>query len=222
MRALVFNRLLAITLLASLGICPRSALAATARARAHRSAHRRVPAPRDPVLRRHLRGKTVLVLGDSMIPAGLEIWIRQVIRIHGGRYRRWAWASSTTKRWATSGVLARALRKYRPDLVLIVLGSNELFLDHPARRARYVRAILKAIAPRPYRWLGPPAWSQDTGILEVLRRTIPAGRFYPFNGRAIARDRDGHHPTAWGARTWTYDFVRWWIHRLKRERRGGP
>lgn len=179
--------------------------------------HARVPVPTDPVLRRHLQGKTVLLLGDSMIVTGLEIWMRAVVRAHGGRMRRWAWASSTTESWATGRILDLALRRHRPDVVLVVLGSNELYLDHPAERAPHVRTIVARLAPRPYRWLGPPVWKRQTGILEVLRTNVPKGRFYPFNGHAIARDKDGKHPSPWGSRTWAYDFARWWIARLKAE-----
>lgn len=176
-----------------------------------------VPVPQDPALRRHLQGKTVLVLGDSMIVTGLVIWLGAVVRTNGGTLKRWAWASSTTETWATGRVLDLALRRHKPDIVLVVLGSNELYLDRPVERARHVRAIVARLGSRPYRWLGPPVWGRQTGILEVIRQNVPAGRFYPFNGRPIARNRDGKHPSPWGARTWTYDFARWWIARLKAE-----
>jgi len=182
----------------------------------------RVNPPGDPVLKEHLQGKTVLALGDSMIVTGLEIWLRQVVRKHGGKLERWSWASSTTRKWATTGALRRALRKHRPDVVLVVLGSNELYLDHPERRARYVKAMLRRIEPRPYRWLGPPVWNTQTGIVDMLDKTVPKGRFYRFNGRKIRRHKDGRHPSVYGSRTWTHDFVRWWIKRLKAEKAGAP
>ena len=174
-----------------------------------------VPVPTDPVLARTLKGKTVLVLGDSMIVTGFEIWIRAAIHKHGGIFRRWSWASSTTRKWANSGVLERALRKYHPDIVLILLGSNELYLDHPEERARHVKTIVRKLGKRPFWWLSPPVWGKQTGIVDVIRRNVPRGRFYPFNHHKIARMKDGHHPSPWGARTWAYDFVRWWIQRLK-------
>ena len=179
-----------------------------------------VPVPTDPALTRALKGKTVLVLGDSMIVTGLEIWLRHVVRKHGGTLKRWAWASSTTEKWAAPGMLERALRKHRPDRVLIVLGSNELYLQAPRAREKHIRTILRKLGKRPYRWLGPPVWKRQTGIVDVMKRTIPKHRFYPFNGRPIARNKDGKHPSPWGARTWTYDFVRWWIARLKAEGAG--
>jgi hypothetical protein len=182
----------------------------------------RVKPPGDPVLKAHLQGKTVLALGDSMIVTGLEIWLRQVVRKHGGKLKRWSWASSTTRKWATTGALRRALRKHRPDVVIIVLGSNELYLDHPEKRARYVKAMLRRIEPRPYRWLGPPVWNTQTGIVDMLEKTVPEGRFYRFNGRKIGRHKDGRHPSVYGSRTWTHDFVRWWIKRLKAEKAGAP
>lgn len=175
------------------------------------------PMPTDPVLRRHLEGKTVLVLGDSMIVTGLEIWMRQVVRAHGGRMERWARASSTTEEWGSGRLLGRALARHKPDVVLIVLGSNELYLKSPQDRAKHVRSIVAGLGSRPYRWLGPPVWGSQSGIVEVIRTNLPPGRFYPFNGRAIGRHADGRHPSPWGARTWTYDFASWWIARLKME-----
>lgn len=177
----------------------------------------KVPVPTDPVLRRHLAGKKVLLLGDSMIVTGLEIWMRALITANGGRMERWAWASSSTESWATGPVLDRALRRHKPDLVLVVLGSNELYLEKPAERSKHVRTILARLAPRPCRWLGPPVWGRQTGIVEVLEASVPKGRFYPFNGRGMERHRDGKHPSPWGSRAWAYDFAVWWIARLKAE-----
>jgi lysophospholipase L1-like esterase len=172
-----------------------------------------------PEMTRHFQGKTVLFVGDSMIVTGLDIWARHWVQRNGGTYRRYYHSSSTTRSWATTRALEYALGRYKPHIVFIVLGSNELYISKPQQRARYVRTILKKLGKRPYRWIGPPSWAPDTGIIKVLARTVPAGRFYPFNGRRIGRSRDGKHPSIMGSKTWARDIFNWYAKRLKKEGR---
>jgi lysophospholipase L1-like esterase len=163
----------------------------------------------------YLNGKTVLVVGDSMIVTGLEIWLKDYLRKHGARYQRLAWASSTTIAWAKGKRLDWALRKHRPDLVLVVLGSNELFLDKPQAMAPHVRTIVQKINPRPFRWIGPPIWRKDSGIVKVIEENVPPGMFYRFNGRKIHRDPDGRHPSVKGAKSWLEDIIVWFEARVR-------
>ncbi len=174
---------------------------------------------KDPVVSRHLRGKTVLFVGDSMIVSGLDIWARYWVRKNGGTYFRRYMSSSTIKTWATTSILDRALKRYHPHLVFLVLGSNDLYLTNPGRQARHVRTILGKLGQIPFFWIGPPRWAPDTGIIKVFARTIPAGRFYPFNDHRIGRARDGKHPSLAGSKTWARDIFAWFARRLRKEGR---
>lgn len=170
-----------------------------------------------PQMTRHFKGKTVLFVGDSMIVTGLDIWVKYWVQKNGGTYRRHHLSSSTTRTWARSRALPYALAKYKPDYIFVVLGSNELYVPKPQRHAKYVRTILKKLGKRPYRWIGPPAWARDTGIIKVLASVVPAGRFYPFNGRRIGRAPDGKHPSIRGSKSWARDIFAWYAKQLKKE-----
>ncbi len=172
-----------------------------------------------PSVTRQFKGKTVLFVGDSMIITGLDIWVRYWVQKNGGTYRRLHHSSSTTRTWANSGALEFALKKYKPHIVFIVLGSNELYVRKPQRQGRWVRKILKKLGKLPYRWIGPPRWARDTGIIKVLAHIVPAGHFYPFNDRRIGRTSDGKHPNIRGSRTWARDIFAWYNRRLKKETR---
>ncbi len=173
----------------------------------------------NPTLTRYFKGKTVLFVGDSMIVTGLEIWARHWVKKNGGTYRRYHLSNSTTATWARSRALQYALKKYKPHMVFVVLGSNELYIDKPKSRARYIRKILKKLGKYPYRWIGPPRWARDTEFIRVLARTIPKGRFYPFNGRRIGRAKDGRHPSVMGSKVWVKDIFTWYVSRLLKEGR---
>jgi hypothetical protein len=167
--------------------------------------------------KQHLGGKTVLVVGDSMIVTGLEVWMKPFIKRHGGRYERLAWASSTTIAWAKTKRLEWALGRFKPDLVWVVLGANELFLDKPDAMAVHVRKIVEKIGVRPFRWFGPPIWRKDSGIVRVISENVPTGTFYPFNGKKIGRDPDGRHPNVRGAKVWFEDMMLWYEERVRAE-----
>jgi len=172
-----------------------------------------------PRVTREFKGKTVLFVGDSMIVTGLEIWARYWVQKNGGTYRRLHHSSSTTRTWANTRALESALQKYKPHIVFVVLGSNELYVKKPQRQGRWVRKILKKLGKLPFRWIGPPRWARDTGIIKVLASIVPAGHFYPFNDRRIARTSDGKHPSIRGSKVWARDIFAWYNKQLKKEGR---
>lgn len=126
-------------------------------------------------------------------------YLRPFVEKQGGKYEMISTSSSTTLSWAEGDALAQAIAKLDPELVLISLGSNELFfVDDLEQRGAAVRAITNQLKGRACLWIGPPAWAKVEGFLDVLKKNLGACRYFDSAKLKMDRQEDGRHPT-WGA-----------------------
>lgn len=102
------------------------------------------------------------------------------------------------------------IRKYDPDVVLIVLGSNEALVPYPRHLRKPIRRVVDAIGDRTCYWIGPPMWREDTGIVEVLNDDVAPCTFFDSSDLSLERRPDRIHPTRAGSRTWAL-AVRDWL-----------
>ena len=160
-----------------------------------------------------LSGKTVLLVGDSMAE-GLGPHLQRKVEAAGGRFIHGQERSSTIVWWHGSGRLRELLGKYRPDVVFIALGSNELFVKQPELRAPLIREMVAALGERPAFWIGPPSWKPDGGLLRVIDENFQPRHFYDSAGLKVSRAPDGKHPTAQGFQSWTELVWSWYTRAL--------
>jgi hypothetical protein len=156
-----------------------------------------------------LAGKTVLLTGDSM-SEGIGWTMKPKVEAAGGRLVVQPWYSSTTVGWQAEGRMRQYIDEYKPDIVFVALGSNEIFTGDMPTRAQAVRDITAAIGNRPAYWIGPPSWKPDHGIVRTIEENFPAGRFYNSNDLRVPRRKDGAHPTNEGYATWTDLIWNWY------------
>ncbi|HEX8137648.1 MAG TPA: SGNH/GDSL hydrolase family protein [Pyrinomonadaceae bacterium] len=162
-----------------------------------------------PTLPVSLAGKSVLLVGDSMAE-GLRPSLQQRVEAAGGRFFGEAWQSSTIIGWQGSGRLREMIERYRPDIVFISLGSNELEARRPEDRAPLVKQMVAELGQRPAYWIGPPSWREDRGLLRVIAENFQPGHFYNASNLQVPRQRDGKHPTSEGFAEWTQLIWAWY------------
>lgn len=145
-------------------------------------------------------GTRVLLFGDSMVKAGLGFRLAQLVKERGGIYLEDYWTSSSTKLWSEGDRLDRLLAEKKPDVVFVVLGSNEVFLmDKHA--ATNVQKIVAKFAGKPCVWIGPPVWSVQKGIVEIERDNSPPCEFFDSSNLKLERQWDKIHPNTKGGAT---------------------
>jgi len=150
---------------------------------------------------------SVLHVGDSMVPL-VANYLRPQVEKQGGRYAIVSTSSSTTLSWAEGDQLTELLQKHEPELVLISLGSNELFFeDDLEQRGKAVRSIVERVGARACLWIGPPAWTKVRKFLDVLEENLGSCRYFDSAVLKMARQEDGRHPTwgashAWAGKVW--------------------
>jgi|GEM_PF-558528 len=143
------------------------------------------------------RAERVLHLGDSMVP--LVANYLQAALATKGRYEAISTASSTTLSWAEDPRLPSGIKQLDPDLVLISLGSNEIFVrEDLAAHIAAAKRIVAGIGARPCLWIGPPAWAKGYGFVEALSAAVAPCGYFASEKLSFERQADGRHPT-WAA-----------------------
>jgi lysophospholipase L1-like esterase len=120
--------------------------------------------------------------------------------------------SSYIPTWAWGKDLAKHLANYRPDLVLITLGANELQIPEPEQRVKAIRRIIDTIGERPCVWIGPPLWEgARPALLEVVRAQCAPCLYLDSTAELpeLDRARDGIHPSGPAREQWAALVVRW-------------
>jgi hypothetical protein len=120
--------------------------------------------------------------------------------------------------WASGKELPRYIDKYRPSLVIVTLGANEVELVNPEQRAGAVRRLVGKLGGRPCVWVIPPLWKPDTGIFKVIRENAAPCRI--LESDTIVHDlelrKDKIHPSDEAREVWADAVLAW----LAREREG--
>lgn len=148
------------------------------------------------------KGTRVLMFGDSMVTSGLGVTLEERVVAQGGKFFHISKPSSTSLTWAEGRALQDLVLRTRPDVVIVVLASNELFVPNPHARAPDVRTIVQRIGARPCLWIGPAPWRPEKGIIGVVRETSKPCRFFDSSSLTLERGPDGIHPTLHGGKTW--------------------
>ena len=147
------------------------------------------------------KGTRVFLFGDSMVMAGLGQRLQKLVEDRGGLYFENHWSSSTTKAWSVSERLPNLLFKYKPDVVFITLGSNEVYyVDTNA--VKNVQTIVSKLGGKPCVWIGPPVWKSQKGIVEIERDNSSPCAFFDSQTVTLDRQKDGIHPSVKGGRVW--------------------
>ena len=155
-------------------------------------------------------GTTVLHIGDSFAGA-LGIDLNRELKKLGIRGILRYETSSYIPTWAWSKKLDLYLLRYKPDLVLITLGANELEVPDPQQRAGAIKRLVERLGGVPCVWVGPPLWEgARDALLGVIRENV-APCVYMDSSAApeLKRMRDKIHPSMQARQTWARWVVDW-------------
>ena len=155
-----------------------------------------------------LSGKVVLHVGDSMVGGNLGLTKALDARFtgEGARFVRDYKVSESIVSYDKSPKLKDLIAKHQPDIVIITLGTNDVFVPYPAAMVQNVKSIVSRVGARECYWIGPPTWKPDTGIVQVLRDNVAPCKFYDSSNLKLQRAGDGIHPTDRGGADWAQSF----------------
>lgn len=152
----------------------------------------------------------VLNIGDSFLQAYFAQSMKPKFDGLQARYEVKSEQATYTVTWA--GKMEYLLQTWKPDLVIINLGANELANIGPEKHAPAVKKIAASVGDIPCVWVSPPSWRKDTGILDVIRTNTAPCRFFDSDvlvPQPIPRQGDKVHPNKEGGQMWADAFWKW-------------
>jgi hypothetical protein len=155
-------------------------------------------------------GTLVLQVGDSFAAAlGIELGKR--LKAAGVRTSLEYKTASYVPTWAFGPDLPKLIDQYKPDLVLVTLGANELEIPDPPQRAGAVKRLVQKLGDRPCVWILPPLWKPDTGLMQVIKDNATPCRVLDSSAlvKDLPRGPDHIHPNAEGRVTWAEAVFQW-------------
>lgn len=163
------------------------------------------------------RGLRVLLIGDSLA-VGTAPHYSALAKEAGVEFKGLGVTGTRIDQWASSQELPKVLASFRPDLVLVSLGTNDAFMkgaDVVVKQRAGLEKLLQQLQGRDVVWIGPPALpgAPSPGIITMIQDAAGAltPRFHYFHSERlqIPRGPDGIHPTVRGYAGWAGAVWHW-------------
>ena len=154
----------------------------------------------------NLKGKKVLLIGDSMFE-GLTGPLNDYFMKNDMTSNTVVWYGSTTKCWCRRDTLDIIMEKYKPDFVFFSCGTNEILLSFPRLREPYIKKIRDYLSKYKFIWIGPPNWTTDNTMNNLIDSTLGFKNFYPSQYLTFERKRDGIHPSNSSSKMWADSII---------------
>jgi acyl-CoA thioesterase-1 len=151
------------------------------------------------------RYRTVLSVGDSFNGA-FSLALAKRFDADGTRFVRDVWVAVAISTFARSDRMSKLVAASDPDLVLVNLGANDVNSNDPESAAADIRAIVAKLDGRDCYWIAPALWKKDTGIIDVLAKSVAPCRFFDSKGFRVERGKDHWHPSVDGGAVWADEF----------------
>jgi len=152
-----------------------------------------------------------LLVGDSMAWAiGLEL--EPLIEARGDHFTYKSKISASIRGWSSGKHIREQIKRYKPDAVIIVLGTNESQIPYPAHLETPIGRIIDAVGHHACYWIGPPTWrggGADTGVVALLARADDRCHFFDSMPLDLERRPDKIHPSRAGSKAWAEAILRW-------------
>jgi lysophospholipase L1-like esterase len=158
-------------------------------------------------------GTTVLHIGDSFAGA-LGPELNRRLSEHGVRGVLKQEKATYIPTWARHQELPRYLSRYRPDLILVTLGANELDIVEPHKRAKTVKRLVGRFGDVPCVWVGIPLWKgANPTLLGIIEANVAPCLYLDSTALVpeLERTKDGIHPTSSAKKLWADAVIRWLI-----------
>ena len=157
------------------------------------------------------KGTTVLHIGDSFAGA-LGIELNRTLEqsgVHGVlRFE----TSTYIPTWAYDKKLGQYLSQYKPDLILISLGANELQNPEPEKRIPLIHHLIERLGGRSCAWVAPVLWEgAPSKLLDVIKANVAPCIYLDGNSFVVhmPRARDKIHPSMDARPDWARVITRW-------------
>jgi lysophospholipase L1-like esterase len=158
-------------------------------------------------------GTTVLLVGDSLA-VGMTNEVRYQSKSSGFNTAVHAIGGTSTHQWLH--LITADVKKYRPTLVLISLGTNDSARNFDStKRSTAIYKTMSSLAGSTGArvvWIGPPALPQllsnSSKVKDAIKQTM-INNYFDSDKIVISMSHDKIHPTTAGYTFWTRELWKW-------------
>lgn len=163
------------------------------------------------------RGLKVLLIGDSLA-VGTAPHYAVLAKEAGVEFKGIGVTGTRIDQWASSQELPNVLASFKPNLVLVSLGTNDAFMkgDVVGKQRAQLDRLLQQLEGYDVVWVGPPTLPNppSPGMVTMIQDAAGnalAPRFHYFHSERlqIPRGPDAIHPTARGYAGWAGAVWHW-------------
>jgi len=156
------------------------------------------------------RWRRVLQMGDSMVGyhRGLSWALEKRFKAAGVTFFSQSWTSEAIQTLSEEDKVEKLIKHYKPDAVILNLGTNNLTVPHPEAYASNVRAIVKKMGGLDCYWISPPTpkWKWNPEVIGVIRDNAAPCLFFDSTPLVLEIQSDHIHPTDRGGEAWATAF----------------
>lgn len=149
----------------------------------------------------------IFVIGDSMAQ-GLEPHLKKLSKDYNCEIITKFKIGSSTFYWSNEELILDELVQESPDLVLIVLGSNEWQGSSNPKLKRSAKKLIDNITKNKfaYIWIGPPVKNAQK-YNEMLQAVADSKNIFDYTDLNVSRAKDNIHPTSKGFLIWSKQIL---------------
>ena len=148
----------------------------------------------------------VLLIGDSQAGGIMRALNDYCVSNGHELVASFTWFSATAFNFGYSDKVDGLIAKYKPSLIFVVLGLNELYAKDLKKRMDAAKKLRAKFNGTPYVWVGPANFKEDQGINSVYEQVAGSERFILSKNLLLPRASDKRHPNAEGYRIWM-DYI---------------
>ncbi len=126
---------------------------------------------------------------------------------HAKRWVMGNYHSLGFSRFAKAAAPRAVIETNRPELVLFVLGSNNVKASYPESLAPDIHEVVRMAGGARCWFIGPPDWDDDHRLSRVLEKTVAPCAFFDSGAVLLARGTDHIHPTHEAYEVWAKAIV---------------
>lgn len=154
-------------------------------------------------------GARLLIIGDSLAQ-GLATPLRQIAQESRVEFSVDARSGTRIDQWANQAWLANAIATFRPTVILVSLGTNDMKLKDPSVQKPYLIKLATMLRGSGARvvWIAPPTMPFPDHGVQALVRSVGFPTFGS-DALTIPRTSDGIHPTPVGYAGFAGSVWRW-------------
>ncbi|MDW8347161.1 MAG: SGNH/GDSL hydrolase family protein [Bacteroidia bacterium] len=163
-----------------------------------------------------LQGKTIMIIGESNVNAGFTQYFGAFVKQSGVKYKSYSSVGISIITWCRTAKLKRIVAYHKPDLVIFMIGGNDVYTPYPKYIKPDIECMIKHLNGVPFYWITPPnlrwyerEFGKKTPLIPVIEEVIGCERTFRADTLTLQMAGDQKHTHFKGGKKLAELFFMW-------------